>query len=45
MFAIYLVILFVGGWVWFLSTRPNQEAVIFAIIITAAMMYATANNF
>ena len=44
MFAIYLVILFVGGWTWFLCSRPSMEAILGGIAVTAIMIYATVNN-
>ena len=44
MFALYLFILFFGGWTWFLCSQPSAEAILGGIAFTAVMIYATVNN-
>ena len=44
MFGLYLLILFVGGWTWFLRSKPSTEAILGGIAFTAVMIYATVNN-
>ena len=44
MFGLYLLILFVGGWTWFLCSKPSAEAILGGIAFTAVMIYATVNN-